>query len=177
MPMPDAGHHQDFDLALEARTMAAQTPDGLGPRPRRGPGLPPMDWGPDHRTPAMFLAEWARRIATQDPAFATQSGGDVHQCLVEKLFYTLKTIRSPRYWGWKFLYAGASQCVRCFVYADGSPTQLLPLWETGSAQESWWPCLVLWEEDEPLLACFCPALAWANARPWGVHVSRVWSRI
>ena len=83
VPMSLAEQNQDFDLALEARTMAAHTPDRQGPRLRRGPGLPPMDWGPDHRTPAMFLAEWARRIAAQDPAFATQSSGDVHQYHVE----------------------------------------------------------------------------------------------
>jgi hypothetical protein len=113
----------------------------------------------------MFMAEWARRIAAQDRAFATQTGGDVHEYLVQKLFYTLTTIRGPRQWGWKFLNAGASQCVCCFVYADGSPTQLLPLGESRSAQECWWPCLVLWEEKQAVLPFYCPALARANARP------------
>ena len=154
--------------------MAARTLDSLGPRLRHGHGIPPMDWGPDPRTPTMFMAEWARRIAAQDRAFAAQTGGDgPHEYLVQKLFYTLKTVRGPRQWGWKFLNAGASQCVCCFVYADGSPTQLLPLGESRSAQECWWPCLVIREECEAVLPFYCPALAWANARPWGVHVSRV----
>ena len=104
----------------------------------------------------MFMAEWARRIAAQDQAFATQTGGDVHEYLVHKLFYTLKTIRGPRQWGWKFLNAGASQCVYCFVQADGSPTQLLPLGESRSAQECWWPCLVLWEEKQAVLPFILP---------------------
>ena len=160
-------------LAREAQTMAARTLNSLAPRPRHGHGIPLMEWGPDPRTHAMFLAVWAQRIAAQDPAFATQTGGDVHEYLVQKLFYTLKTIRCPRQWGWKFMNAGASQCVCCFVYADGSPTQLLPLGESRSAQECWWPCLVIWEENEAVLPFYCPALAWANARPWGVHVSRV----
>ena len=172
-PTSLAEQNQDSSLAGEAPTMAAHALDSLGPRLRYGHGIPPMDWGPDPRTPAMFMAEWARRIAAQDQAFATQTGGDVHEYFVHKLFYTMKTIRGPRQWGWKFLNAGASQCVCCFVYADGSPTQLLPLGESRSAQECWWPCLVLWEDKQAVFLCCCPALAWANARPWGVHVSRV----
>ena len=133
-----------------------------------------MDWGPDPRTPTMFMAEWARRIAAQDRAFAAQTSGDgPHEYLVQKLFYTLNRIQRPRQWGYKFLNAGASQCVCCFVYADGSPTQLLPIGEPRSAQECWWPCVVIWEENETVLPVYCPALAWANARPWGVHASRV----
>ena len=175
-PKSLAEQNQDSGLAGEAPTASGQVSTdlgSLGPRLRYGHGIPEMDWGPDPRTPAMFMAEWARRIAAQDPAFATQTGGNVHEYLVQKLFYTLKTIRGPRQWGWKFWNAGASQCISCFVYADGSSTQLLPLGESGSAQECWWPCIVLWEDGQAVLAFYCPALAWANARPWGVHVSRI----
>ena len=42
-----------------------------------------------------------------------------------------------------------------------------------SGLDTWWPCIVIWEENTLELAFYCPALAWQNARPWGVHVSRL----
>ena len=35
---------------------------------------------------------------------------------------------------------------------------------------------MIWEENTFELVFYCPALAWQNARPWGVHVSRLCRR-
>ena len=136
-----------------------------------------MDLGPDPRTPTMSMAEWARRIAAQDRAFAAQTSGDgPHEYLVQMLFYTVNRIQHPRQWGYTFLNAGASQCVCCFVFADGSPTQLLPIGESRSAQECWWICFVIWEENETVLP-FVIALRWhGRTHGHGVSMSAVFGR-
>ena len=79
---PAAGHRQGFVVAPMSVAEARTVP------------IPPMVWGPDHRTPAAFLAEWARRIAAQDPAFATRSGGDVYPYIVQRVINTLNTIKT-----------------------------------------------------------------------------------
>ena len=96
-----------------------------------------------------------------------QCGQDPHVYLVTKLFQTLSIIKRPGFYGWQFLTAGPSRCIQCFVYCDGSLGQLTELGTPTSGFETWWPCIVIWEENTLELAFYCPALAWQNARPWG----------
>ena len=123
--------------------------------------------------PGDFLAGWARRIERHDPSWEGRFNEDPHEYLVRNLFQTLSFIKKPNPYGWQFLTAGPSRCIRCYVLCDGSPQQRLPLGATTSGFDMWWPCIVLWQEGTSELAFYCPALAWQNARPWGVHVSRV----
>ena len=81
------------------------------------------------------------------------------------------------FYGWQFWTAGRSRCIQCFVYCDGSLAQLTELGAPTPGFETWWPCSVIWEENTFELAFYCPALAWQNARPWGVHVSRLHRRV
>jgi len=132
--------------------------------------IPPMTWG--GATPAAFLAQWAGIIAVQDPHGKEE---DPHVYLIKKLFQTLETVRRPGSYGHQFWTAGPSSCVPAFVWADGSPQQLT---EYGTQQLTeyamWWPCIVLvCDAQTPVLPFYCPALAWQQARPWGVHVTRV----
>ena len=159
----------------------AGAPNGLGASPfslapmpvadARAVSIPPMAWG--SANPVSFLNHWARRIAVQDPLGFTQCGQDPHVYLVTKLFQTLSIIKRPGFYGWQFLTAGPSRCIQCFVYCDGARGRLTELGTPTSGFETWWPCIVIWEENTLELAFYCPALAWQNARPWGVHVSRL----
>ena len=130
-----------------------------------------MAWG--NANPVFFLNHWTTRIAVQDPLGFKPCGQDPHVYLVTKLFQTLSIIKRPGFYGWQFLTAGPSRCIQCFVYGDGSLGQLTELGTPTSGFETWWPCIVIWEEHRFELAFYCPALALQNARPWGVHASRL----
>ena len=127
-----------------------------------------MAWG--SANPVSFLNHWAKRIAVQENN-SSLLNQDPHVYLVTKLFQTLSIIKKPGFYGWKFWTAGPSRCIACFVDSDGCELQLTPLGTAASGIEIWWPCIVIWQVDTPGLPFYCPALAWQNARPWGVHDS------
>jgi len=172
-PSPGAAQPGGFEFAAAARGLGA-SPLPLAPLPAadaRASAIPTMIWG--DAIPGEFLADWARRIAQNDPSWIGRFGEDPHVYLVTTFFQTLSTIRRPGLYGWRFLTAGPSRCIQCFVYCDGSPRQLSELGTTASGFDTWWPCIVIWDGASSELPFYCPALGWQDARPWGVHVSRV----
>ena len=133
--------------------------------------IPPMAWG--SADPVPFLNHWANRIAVQDPSGFRNCGQAPRNHMATKLFHTPSAIKKPGNHGWTIWQAGPGNCVQGYVYCDGTPTQLTELGAPMSGLETWWPCIVIWEQDAPELAFYCPALAWQHVRPWGVHVSRL----
>lgn len=75
---------------------------------------------------------------------------------------------------WMSRSAAPSHCIACLVWADGTHSQSTSL-TAPLPGEQWWPCIIL--DVEPtsagLVPFYCPALAWQDARPWAVHISRV----
>ena len=69
---------------------------------------------------------------------------------------------------------GAKQCIACLVWADGSHEQSTAL-VASQPRERWLPCIVLnvAPDSAGTIPFYCPALAWQNARPRDVHVSRL----
>ncbi len=64
------------------------------------------------------------------------------------------------------------------VWADGrsSGSQSTPLPERiGDEEGRWWPCVVVCDPMNlsTILPFYCPVLALCRAKPWTVHVSRV----
>ena len=139
--------------------------------------LQPMYWGSQPLAATAFFTHWQREIAMHDLCFQAEQAADagtpsnVYAYLIAKVYRVVNTVRAPGQAGWSFRCARPDTCIPCLVWADGTPGQREPLSELRGG-EQWWPCIVIPGEG-PLVPFYCPALAWANARPWMVHVSRI----
>ena len=123
-----------------------------------------------------FLAWWAKRIGMEDPRFFPGCGNDFHIYLVKKVRHMLNNVRGGHQWGWSFG-ENVRQIIPCFVWSDGTKSQLEPL-KTPQGWERWWPCIVIPGPGDEW-PFYCPALAWSGdngSRAWGVHSSRVRAR-
>ena len=125
-----------------------------------------------------FLDGWAKHISFQDPKFFAGCANDPHIYLIKKVRRMLKIVKGGHWpWGWPFGENGVGQIIPCFVWSDGTKSQLEPL-KTPQGWERWWPCIVIPAPDDQW-QFYCPALAWSGpngSRAWGVHNSRVWAR-
>ena len=139
-----------------------------------------MEWGPDRGVvkPA-FYDEWSGTICMHDRMFWTNQRlnageSDVYQYLQLKLRQVLNQVRRVGQAGWSFRQSDMKSITNCLVWADGTHCQETPL-TLPSSNERWWPCIVLMDDSAhlDLKPFYCPALAWQNARPWYVHVSRI----
>ena len=131
--------------------------------------IQPMEWG--EASPTAFFNLWKREIAMRDSEFFHRSGSAVYSYLIAKAFSIANTVKAPGQAGWAFRNATPSDVMRCVVWADGTKDQTTPL-GVARADERWWPCIIL-RVDEEVVPFYCPALCWANARPWTVHITRV----
>ena len=101
---------------------------------------------------------------------------DVYDWLECKLGAGLTSWRKPGQAAWRWKSPGTP--VRVLVWCTGAreseQTAALDMSAPQPPGCQWWPCIVHMPHDCPdeVLAFYCPALCWANARPWFVHISR-----
>ena len=124
-----------------------------------------------------FIAKWETLIRQNDLVFWAESEQEVWAYLLLRLRDMLGHTRSIGQAGWTFwrtLQSGeVARIARVLIWADptSSSTQETPF--TGNTgAESWWPAIIV-DDGGDVLAVYCPGLAWAKARPWYVHRSRV----
>ena len=100
---------------------------------------------------------------------------NVHQYIVLKCCRIVSTVSEVGQAGWAFYDHDLSWYVPCLVWADGKKGSQTTPYVQPEPWEHWWPCICLniTPNAAGLLPFYCPALAWQNARPWWVHVSRV----
>ena len=130
-----------------------------------------MEWGVASEQD--FLNKWMKQALWNDPV---GHGGcnDIFDYLMKKVSSVVMTVKKPGHNGWQFRGANGGQCIACLVWANGTHEQSTTL-TTPHVGEQWWPCIVLNIAPTPdgKVPFYCPALAWQNARPWDVHISRV----
>ena len=138
-----------------------------------------MYWG--RADPIDFYARWRNEIRSRDSlALARYVAGhdnpaeDVYRYLAMRVWELVYEIRRIGEAGWSF--REHSAVVPCLVWADGGRGSQMTPYRGAQPYEQWWPCIVVPIPEATkgqLLPFYCPALAWARARPWLVHHSRV----
>ena len=109
---------------------------------------------------------------------AATEDADIYDWLQWKLRHGLSTWNKPGEAGWIWK-SRPGRVVRVLVWCTGAreSEQTAPYAGEHQYGAQWWPCIVHIPDDDPLapvLAFYCPALGWANGRPWLVHRSRCW---
>ncbi len=139
---------------------------------------PPIQMGSEITgRPNKFLWEWAYWIHRHDAEGFRAAGCRVWNCLTMKVRDRAKKTGRGSWSAKQFMHA---QPVWCVCLCDGTKENqktILPHHE-GNPQvqpgQRMWPCIVIFRAPVPGLVLFyCPALAWARARPWEIHTSRV----
>jgi len=118
-----------------------------------------------------FWSEWQQKIAQADPSWWVGCNGDVFCYLLNKAEHIANTKSGIACWEWR---ARRGPFMRCAVQTeDSSPGSMGQAITSNEATYApYWPCIVI-ETGEDTLLFMCPALAWANGRPWRVHRSRL----
>ena len=109
---------------------------------------------------------------------AATEDADIYDWLQWKLRHGLSTWKKPGEAGWIWK-SRPGRVVRVLVWCTGAreSEQTAPYAGEHQYGAQWWPCIVHIPDDDPLapvLAFYCPALGWANGRPWLVYRSRCW---
>ena len=152
------------------KRQALQSCATVHPRFQVASDLPAMEWASS--SPASFFEGWQMEVKRNDP-FCFDN--DIYAYLWAKVKEVVLTKRKIGQAGWAFFNSTHSQIVHCLVWADGSPCQTTPL-STPTSGERWWPCIIIMSStssEQAHVPFYCPALAWSNARPWMVHISRI----
>ena len=141
------------------------------------PPIRPMVWG-FAETRAAFEEEWVQRIGLHDPWGLQCGKRDIWLYLLMKL---AELIRRGNHIGpaaWLFQARQVGHLRYGYVWGHGGHEQEDEL-PSGSAADimaagsQWWP--VIWVDVGGgwLVPVYCPGLAWANARPWMAHCTRI----
>jgi hypothetical protein len=137
----------------------------------------PMVWRSDSIR-AAFEAQWMGRVAEMDPAWLARAHGNVYLYLILKLQALIRRGNRIGEVAWEM--AGCRvRDLRCgCVWGHGGHEQELPL-PAGDQSGEWWPLIYAAQTPRILagcstVACYCPGLAWADARPWRAHATRVY---
>ena len=138
-----------------------------------------MNWG--RADPIDFYARWRNEIRNRDSlALARYAAGhdnpaeDVYRYLAMRVWELVNEIRRIGEAGWSFRQQNV--VLPCLVWADGGRGSQMTPYRGAQPYEQWWPCVVVPIPEATkgqLLPFYCPALAWARARPWHVHLSRL----
>ena len=106
---------------------------------------------------------------------ATTQDADLFDWLQWKLRHGLSSWRKPGAAAWKWMTPGKVAKVLVWCTGARESEQTAPYAGEHQYGAQWWPCIVHIPDGDPLapvLAFYCPALGWANGRPWLVHRSR-----
>ena len=106
---------------------------------------------------------------------ATTEDADMFDWLQWKLRHGLSSWRKPGKAAWKWMTPGKVAKVLVWCTGARESEQTAPYAGEHQYGAQWWPCIVHIPDGDPLapvLAFYCPALGWANGRPWLVHRSR-----
>ena len=138
--------------------------------------IEPRVWG--QHLKRTFYDGWRQRVTLNGCGHELAvCGNDVHKWLKFKVIQVVNTTRAIGQAGWAFSRSNPDDIVACVVWADGQScaSQSTPLFSGSVGWEQWWPCICLpsYMPGQSVLPFYCPALAWASARPWTVHSSRI----
>ena len=129
-----------------------------------------MCWGSESQQ-VLFQQAWVARINAMDFVWLQRACCNVYLYLIYKLQHVLKNTKRIGQAGWA-LYGQPLSAIRCgCVWGQGGHEQEVPL--TSHEPGEWWPLIFVISPDGILYPCYCPGLAWQNARPWYAHASRV----
>ena len=129
-----------------------------------------MDWGSSD--PKALEQKWVRGIQSMDSAWLRRAKMNLWLYVLLKLAHVLRHTRSIGQAGWSF-HRRVQDLHYGYVWGHGGKEQEDPLpLNVMAGGFQWWP--VIWVvEDGALQPCYCPGLAWASARPWYAHSSRL----
>ena len=100
---------------------------------------------------------------------------DIWDYMDVKLQNGLGSWKSPGQaaWAWR---ASVDPPVKGYIYTDGASQSSSTTPYTSLEPFSlWWPAIFGIVGPDGLVPYYCPALAWANARPWFSHSSRAFA--
>ena len=143
----------------------------------RIPSIKPMVWGSTENR-AAFEQGWVQRIDEMDSAWFQRANRDVWMYLILKLASLLRRGNRIGQAAWSFQPRQVRDLRYGYVWGHGGHEQEEELRPGCSAADilaagsQWWP--VIWvDEVDVRVPVYCPGLAWASARPWYAHRTRL----
>ena len=136
-----------------------------------------MVWGKTEQEASqarmIYEKHWQQTVAAMDPRWFVSSKNNVYLYLIKKIANLIRNGKTIQL-GWHFEPRQVKDLHYGCVWGFGGKEQEAPLganvYDSGS---QWWP--VIWVDcpDHEKWPVYCPGLAWANARPWWAHPSRI----
>ena len=127
---------------------------------------------------AAFEQGWVQRVDANDPVWLQRGKRDVWIYLILKLAKLIRGGNRIKL-AWEFQPRQVKDLHYGYVWSHGGKEQATEFPTSGSvadimaAGSDWWP--VIWVDvgGGSLVPVYCPGLAWANARPWMAHCTRI----